>query len=293
MKPSRRLRLEIENLEKIVAHVAPKNSERPSLKGIDIYGKSIPLYGFGGGDHIIYIDFKKRYDLRARIKKAKTKRVKRNLKLNRKKGGILIADVMGHNTTDALIASQLHQAFLMGASYELKAFGEITTNLFEDINTRFYKSSSIEDYITMMYGEVHENGTFRFISAAHPTPILFSKKNNQIVDIDEKKIKKSLPIGYIPSKHNIDFKKNNNPIGFKEKYELNEFKPMSRGDIYVLFTDGLSEHFGDSFKPNLEETLRASKDLSTARGIFNRIKKRIYEEGKPEDDISYVIIKKK
>ena len=41
----------------------------PELKGIDIYGETIPLDGLIGGDHIIYVDFKKRYDLEARIQK--------------------------------------------------------------------------------------------------------------------------------------------------------------------------------------------------------------------------------
>lgn len=293
MKPTERLRMEIRNLERIVEQVLPKNSERPRIKGIDIYGKTIPLRGFGGGDHITFIDFKKRHDLRARIKKAKSKRVKKNLKNLRKKGGILLADVAGHNITDALLASQLHQAFLTGALYELDLFGDITTNLFEHLNTRFYKSSSIQNYITAMYGEISEKGTFRFISAGHPTPILFSNKENKIIEMDESKIKKSLPIGYIPSKHNIDFKKNNNSIGFKEKYEVNELKKLDKGDMYVLFTDGLSEHFEDSFQSNLEETLRMSKNLSTAKGVFNRVEKKIYDFGKPKDDISYVIIKKK
>ena len=54
----------------------------------------------------------------------------------------------------------LHQAFLVGAGYELTLNGEITIDLFEAINQRFHQSSSVDKFITMIYGEVRNDGEF-------------------------------------------------------------------------------------------------------------------------------------
>jgi hypothetical protein len=47
---------------------------------------------------------------------------------------------------------RLHQAFLVGSSYELEMFGQITTRLFEHIRTRFYESTNIKKLIALIYG---------------------------------------------------------------------------------------------------------------------------------------------
>jgi len=291
MKSNGDLKSELKNLERKIRHIAPENKEIPNIKGFNIYGKTLPLYGFGGGDHLTYVDFKQRYVLGTRLKKSRSKRVTEKLKFNRKRGGILISDVAGHDITDAYYASQLHQAFLTGALYELELFGEITTHLFENLNTRFYESSSSADNITLLYGEIAQNGIFRFISAGHPMPLIFSNKKNQIIDLKENQMKRSFPIGFIPSENGVDVRKHKSVNGFEEGYKINELRLRDQGDMCVLFTDGFEDHFEDSFKENIEGILKNAKNL-TARGIFNRIKKRIYEFGKPEDDISYVIIKK-
>src|SRR5947208_15171798 len=112
---------ELKNFQEIARNIVPSPGEIPSLAGIDVYGGSIPLNGTMGGDHIIYVDFKKRYDLSARIKQAtaagKTD-VVANLERCMRKAGITVLDVSGHHVTDALVAAMLHQAFLLGSLYE-------------------------------------------------------------------------------------------------------------------------------------------------------------------------------
>ena len=61
---------ELRNLREIAEQIVPQPGDIPELGGIDIYGKTMPLNGVGGGGHVIYIDFKKRYDLDARIRRA-------------------------------------------------------------------------------------------------------------------------------------------------------------------------------------------------------------------------------
>ncbi len=284
------LQREIERFAEQFKYLNPLPREIPNLNGIDIFGTSLYLNEIAGGDHITFIDFNKRYDLDTRIAEAKPKNIKRNLTLNKTRAGILIADASGHGLTDGLLVAELHQAFLLGASYELEQFGEITGNLFEKLNNRFYHSSSTSDYITMLYGEISENGIFRFLSAAHPPPLVFKSELNQLIPIDVTKISVSQPIGFIPSRHTVDIKKNYNPVGFKDKYEINEIKLPHRTGIYLLYTDGLSEHFEDSFNEEMENIFRESKTFSS-KTIFNRIEKRIYDLKDPDDDISYIIIK--
>ena len=119
--------------------------------GLDIYGESMPLNGRVRGDHIIYVDFKKRYDLDARIEQAKKdedKHIAENLIRYKWLTGIAILDVSGHQITDSMLAGMMHQAFLLGAIYEIDHFGTIAERLFENLNTRFYNSSSVRKFIT-------------------------------------------------------------------------------------------------------------------------------------------------
>ena len=170
---------ELRNFHEIATYLKPSSGDVPIVPGIAIAGRSIPLRKLAGGDHIIYLDFNKRYKLDRRIERAVRKeRLEVAEKLRELKGraGILLADVSGHRMTDALLAAMLHQAFLTGAYYELDRYGEITTRLFEHINTRFYRTTAVSKYFTMLYGEILERGRFRFISAGHQPPAVFSRE---------------------------------------------------------------------------------------------------------------------
>ena len=61
---------ELRNFEEIARGIVPRPGSIPELKGIEVYGKTLPLNGIVGGDHLIYVDFKKRHDLDARIQVA-------------------------------------------------------------------------------------------------------------------------------------------------------------------------------------------------------------------------------
>lgn len=290
---------ELANFQEIVKYIKPSGGEIPELKGFDIYGDSMPLQGSIGGDHIIYVDYKKRYDLEARIRQARREgreRVVQNLIRCQRMAGIAIVDAAGHQITDALLTAMLHQAFLMGAIYELDNHGTITERLIENLNTRFYRSSSVSKFLTMIYGEISEDDTFRFISAAHPIPIVFSNLQNRIVDISPDLYVTFPPIGTLPSQDDIDrgAAQGESVLGYKEKYEVNEWRLMGAGDILLLYTDGLSEHMRDDedyFPGRLEAVLRKAKSRP-AREIFEAIREDVLAFSEPSDDISIVVIKK-
>jgi len=271
----------------------PPPSELPEVPWIDVYGESLPYNRQAGGDHIIYVDFKKRYKMEKLIRNA-PENLKKKLRATAARAGILVLDVEGHDFSSAFIASVFHQAFLLGVSYELQISGEITTSLFENINTRFFNSSGISKTLTMIYGEISEKGTFRFISAAHPPPLVFSNEYNRMVAISEDRLVSFPQIGTMPSPGNSEI---TIPLlGIKEKYTINEINLMGKGDILILYTDGLSDHrnsHGEKYFPErLEDRLKECKSLP-ARDIFHCIKNDLLAfHTQPVDDVTFVIIKK-
>jgi serine phosphatase RsbU (regulator of sigma subunit) len=291
----RRLTGELENFQDIARYIKPLPGEVPEIPGVEIYGETMPLNGIVGGDHIVYVDFNKRYDLDARIRKAQAEgrlEVAAHLERCKRKAGIVVADVSGHQITDALLAAMLHQGFLLGVIYELDFNGNVTERLFENLNTRFYNSSSISKFLTMIYGEIYDDGTFKFISAAHPLPVIFSRKFDKIVDVPHQVT--FPPIGTLPSQSDIDRRANKSVLGYKDPYQVNELDLMGGGDIMILYTDGLLEHTRDEeeyFPAHLEAKLREVKDLP-AREIYEAIKQDVLDFDDPDDDISFVVIKR-
>lgn len=292
------LKHEIENFGDITKKLKPSSGEIPSIDGIDIYGETTPLNGVAGGDHIIYVDFNKRYDLDHRILEAQNENrpeVVEKLILNKHRGGILVADAAGHNITDALMVAMLHQAFLTGLQYELKQNGEVTLELFEILNSRFFNSSSLTKFITLIYGEISDRGKFRFISAGHPLPIVFSHRYDRLVKICFDRMFRFPPIGTLPSKEDLDHERNFSRLGYKRKYSVHEINLMGTGDILLLYSDGFSEHRTDNetlyFSSRLEKILNQIKDGS-AKEIYFNLKEDLFQFAKPRDDISIVVVKK-
>ena len=268
-----------------------------SLQNIEACGETFPLNGVLGGDHIIFLDFKRRYNLDARIDCALRKGrdgVAQRLAECKNRVGVLLADASGHETTDALLTAMLHQAFLTGVLYELETQGHVTAKLFDILNTRFHKSSSISKYLTMIYGEISEDGTFRFISAGHPKPLVFSAEYDCFVDIDPELTKNYLPVGLFRSENDIDEPPVQTPAPANKSYSVNEVSLMGRGDILLLYTDGISEHAdgGRLYAPqHLEAAIRRAKHLSP-KEIVAAVREDAGRFSTPQDDTSLVVIKK-
>jgi serine phosphatase RsbU (regulator of sigma subunit) len=188
----------------------------------------------------------------------------------------------------------LHQAFLLGAIYELDQFGQITRRLFENLNTRFYQSSGAHKYVSMIYGEISEEARFRFISAAHPFPAVFSNEHDRFMEVGEDLRVSFPPLGMLPSLDVIDRNRVSTVLGFKDHYQMNEWTLMGRGDILLLHTDGMAEHCRDSeayFPARLEAVIRRVKHQS-APEIYDAITADLIAFGEPADDVSFVVIKR-
>jgi serine phosphatase RsbU (regulator of sigma subunit) len=287
---------ELENFQEIAKHLLPRPGETPRLNGFDVYGGTLALNGQVGGDHLIYVDFKQRFDLEGRIRAAAGEGrldVVDNLVRCQQTAGIALVDVSGHRVTDALLAAMLHQAFLVGAIYELDMFGQITSRLFETLNTRFYQTSGAHKFISLLYGEISEDARLRFLSAGQPFPLVFSYEHERFMDIGPALCVSFPPLGIMPSLHAVDRHTDESLLGFKDRYQLNEWTIMGAGDIVLLHTDGFADHCTDheAYVPvHLEETLRRVKH-APAQEIFVAVMNDLVAFAPPADDVSVVVIR--
>jgi len=289
------LNSELLHFEDLLREMHPSSGEIPHNPMIDIAGLELPLVGGCGGDHIIYLDFKTMFDLEARIERARTDRpgIIGRLERNRHRTGILIADASGHQRTDALLVAMLHQAFISCIPYELDMYGRVTSQLFESLNTGFYRTVSRSKYITLIYGEISESGRFRFLSAGHPSPIVFSNYYDRIMEISEEGWARCAPLGMFPSSINIDESRFRCPLLARNSFAMNQLQLMGAGDIMLLYSDGLLEHAdGKFFLRGLESVLRDTKH-EAASDICAAIQERARLFAPQTDDMSYVVIKKK
>ena len=288
---------ELDNFEDIATYLLPQPGELPTLHGIDIYGGTLALRGVVGGDHITYVDFKQRFDLQARIRQVTTEGrldIVENLQRCQRRAGIALMDVSGHRMTDALLAAMLHQAFLLGAIYELDRFGQITKRLFENLNTRFYQSSGAHKFVSLIYGEISEDARFRFLSAGQPFPAVFSHQHDRFMEVSPLLCVSFPPVGMLPSLHVIDRHTTTSLLGFKDRYEMNEWLLMGAGDILLLHTDGLVEHcrgHESYFPARLEQVLRQVKHQRAA-DIFKAVREDLLTFNAPVDDISIIVVKR-
>jgi serine phosphatase RsbU (regulator of sigma subunit) len=302
-QPDVKLDLELRSGAQYMAqHLTPAPGAIPRIPGTDIYGMTIPFNGIAGGDLISYVNFQERFDLEARIRYAAEQGqegVARALQRLKRCGGILVADVAGHEFTDAMRALMLHQAFHTAALYEMDLNGEITVRLFEQLNTRFLKSLTLRNlaadrdkttYITLIYGEISHTGRFRFVSAGHPSPLVFSRAYDCFVEISQDRLASYPPIGLQPSEDHADATHYERALGYKKRYTVNELNLMGQGDVLLLYTDGLIDPFSQYTQKHLERAVSRAKD-GGAKEICDAILSDRRATVEQTDDLSIVVIK--
>lgn len=296
------IRRELDNFLQIAAAHIPQPGDVPVLPGIEIAGFSLPLHPPIGGDHIIYVDFNRRFDLERRIREAPTEPIRERLERNRRRAGILLADVAGHQTTDATLHIGLHHAFLTGALYELDQHGEITARLFENLNTRFFQTANYAKSITLLYGEISADGQFAFLSAGHPAPVVYSREYSRLMAIDPERLQAMYPIGMFPSEDSVDSDRLGSPYALKKRYPVNTLQLLNTGDVLVLHTDGLlggapaveddvADPPSGRSLARLEAVLRRVHDRPIAE-IATAVQQDVVAGGPLEDDVSVVIVRR-
>ena len=198
--------------------------------------------------------------------------------------GVLLVDAQGHGIISAKIASTVHDTFHAFMLSELDHHGKTTPELFENINLRLAQSVTARNALgrtekdrareiaTMLYGEVHPYGYFRFVNFGHPPPLVFSAEYRKFMKIDKGQMVQFFALGLqIPEDH-PDRKKyfsmqlRNQLVNSSD---IAEITLMSPGDILFLYTDGVYDGSDEQVREQLELVLREhyqqpAKDICNA-----------------------------
>jgi serine phosphatase RsbU (regulator of sigma subunit) len=128
-----------------------------------------------------------------RARSSEEVRISENLRELYNMAGVLLVDAQGHGLISAKIASTVHDTFHAFMLAELDQHGKTTPALFENINLRLAQSvtarnalgrsekDNTREIATMLYGEVHPYGYFRFVNFGHPPPLVYSAEYGRFV----------------------------------------------------------------------------------------------------------------
>jgi serine phosphatase RsbU (regulator of sigma subunit) len=185
--------------------------------------------------------------------------------------GVLLVDAQGHDIISAKVASTVHDTFHALMLTELDRYGKTTPMLFDNINLRLAQSVTARNALaidkkedaretaTMLYGEVHAGGHFRFANFGHPPPLLFSAKHSKLVKIDKAHMVQFFALGLELSADHPD-RRRYYSLNLRQREieasDLAEITLLDPGDILVLYTDGVYDGSDIQARELLESVLR-------------------------------------
>jgi len=226
--------------------------------------------------------------------------------------GVLLVDAQGHGLISAKIASTVHDTFHAFMLSELDHHGTTTPELFENINLRLAHSvtarnalgvseENAREIATMLYGEVHPYGYFRFVNFGHPPPLVFSAEYRKFVELDKDRMVQFLPLGLqIPTDHPDRKRYFSMQLRSRQanSSDVAEITLMSPGDILFLYTDGVYDGIDSEERKHLEVVMQEHYSKS-AREICNALlenaikdddhRREIGEEDRIDDKTVFII----
>lgn len=185
--------------------------------------------------------------------------------------GVLIVDAQGHGIIPAKIASTVHDTFHALMLTELDRFGKTTPGLFENLNLRLAQSLTARNALgmseadqareiaTMVYGEIHPGGSFRFANFGHPPPLVFSAKHSRLLAVHDDHMAQFLALGLqLPADHpdrRRYFSMNLRDRRIRSD-DIAEITLINPGDILILYTDGVYDGSDIAGRQSLEAILQ-------------------------------------
>ena len=140
------LQADMQEASRIQRSLLPEHD--PAFEGYDIAGRSVTAELVGGD----------LYDYQM---------------LDERVLGIAIGDASGHGLPAALVARDVVTGLRMGVEHEMKISGVITK-----LNRVINQSRLSTRFVSLVYGELERNGTFVYVNAGHPPPILFKESGD-------------------------------------------------------------------------------------------------------------------
>ena len=187
---------------------------------------------------------------------------------------IAIGDAASKGISAAVQALYVSGALRMGASYQTKI-----PALIRRINTLVHRTFTDDRFLTLFYGELIEDkqGLCVYVNAGHPNPILYRSKTDTTESLGS----------------------TGNIIGpFPDQIFHSEGIMISKGDILLLFTDGVTEAMDGAGSQYTEKRLierlmefKHQKAKDIARLILEDVQK-FSSKSKYSDDKTVVVIKR-
>jgi sigma-B regulation protein RsbU (phosphoserine phosphatase) len=189
--------------------------------------------------------------------------------------GIVIGDAASKGLSAAIQALFISGAFRMGWSYSTRM-----SDLFSRLNKLVYKTFPYERFVTLFYCELtlSSNRLVLYVNAGHCAPIHYRAETDRILKLN--------PTGGL--------------LGILEnqKFKVENIR-MHRGDVLVLYTDGITEAMDTNHKLFGEERLidliRQNKDLPAkdiALTIIDEVNK-FSDKSDVNDDKTIIVVKRK
>src|SRR5262249_41958392 len=176
--------------------------------------------------------------------------------------GLLIADASGHGLPAALEARDVVIGLRMGASWHLKIEATV-----ERLNRILSSSTLSSRFVSLIYGELTSAGTFDYVNAGHPPPLLVTREGWE-----------KLPAG-------------GRVLGGSpgETYRVGHAEVPSRG-LLLLYTDGVAEcpspsgeEFGLERLAGVASVLAESSAAHLCSAIFEALAEHVGGRGLPDD----------
>ncbi len=233
-------------------------------------------------DHILWLqsrpDYRPEMETQYRFAKSSEQiRVAEDLEDLYSTAGVLIVDAQGHGIISAKIASTVHDTFHALTLSDLDHYGKTTPELFENLNLRLAQSviarnalgvseaEQAREIATMLYGEIHPGGQFRFANFGHPPPLVFSAKYGCVMDVHQAQMAQFLALGLqLPADHPdrrryFSMSWRERPI---QSEDIAEITLMGPGDILVLYTDGVYDGSDAAARARLQSILQQTHQQS-------------------------------
>lgn len=187
---------------------------------------------------------------------------------------IVIGDAASKGISAAVQALYVSGALRMGASYQTKI-----TALIRNINTLVHRTFSDDRFLTLFYAELTDDkqGLCIYVNAGHSSPILYRARTNTTEMLES----------------------TGNIIGpFPDQSFRSEGIMIEKGDILLLFTDGVSEAMDSTGNQYTERRLieklselknKSPKDIA---GLLLEDVQKFSAKSKYSDDKTVVVIKR-
>lgn len=188
--------------------------------------------------------------------------------------GIVIGDASSKGLPAAIQALFVSGAFRMGWSYSTRM-----SDLFNKLNKLVYKTFPYERFVTLFYCELTSsmNRLVLYVNAGHPSPLHYRQESDKIYRL----ITTGGLLGIMP----------------KQKFKVENIR-MHKGDILVLFTDGITEAMDENHnlytEERLEKLIREKKDLSAKELAFAIVEdvNKFSAKSDINDDKTIIVVKR-